>query len=33
MNGDRYFKDEEEMIRWFDQPSIVLFIKLVEEGL
>ena len=28
-NADRYFKDEDEMIRWIDQPAIVPFITRV----
>jgi trans-aconitate 2-methyltransferase len=31
-NADRYFKDQDEMIKWIDQPSIVPFIKLVDEN-
>jgi len=31
-NADRYFKDQYEMIKWIDQPSIVPFIKLVDES-
>jgi trans-aconitate methyltransferase len=31
-NADRYFKDQEEMIRWIDQPSIVPFLKLVNNN-
>lgn len=28
-NGDRYFSDKEEMIRWIDQPSIVPFLECI----
>lgn len=30
-NADRYFPSKEEMIKWIDQPSIVPFIKLLDE--
>lgn len=29
-NADRYFKNKDEMIKWIDQPSIVPFLKLVD---
>lgn len=29
-NSDRYFIDQDEMIKWIDQPSIVPFLKLVD---
>ncbi|MBN2545841.1 MAG: methyltransferase domain-containing protein [Spirochaetes bacterium] len=32
-NADRFFKNENEMIKWIDQPSIVPFIKLIDEKL
>lgn len=32
-NADRYFNDQDEMIKWIEQPSIVPFIKLVDEQL
>ena len=31
-NADRYFQTKDEMIKWIDQPSIVPFIKLVDES-
>ena len=31
-NTDRYFKNEDEMTGWIDQPSIVPFLKLVDEN-
>ncbi len=31
-NADRYFKNQDEMIKWIDQPSIVPFLKLVENA-
>jgi len=31
-NADRYFQDQDEMIKWIDQPSIVPFIKYVDEA-
>jgi len=30
-NADRYFPDEETMIRWIDQPSLVPFLAYVDE--
>ncbi len=30
-NADRYFDNAEEMIRWIDQPSIVPFLKCVDD--
>jgi trans-aconitate methyltransferase len=32
-NADRYFNDQDEMIRWIEQPTIVPFIKYVDERL
>ncbi len=32
-NADRYFPNEEAMIRWIDQPSIVPFLKYIPETL
>ena len=32
-NADRYFNNQDEMIKWIEQPSIVPFIKLVDERL
>lgn len=29
-NSDRFFENQDEMIRWIDQPSIVPFLKLVD---
>ncbi|NPV51324.1 MAG: methyltransferase domain-containing protein [Candidatus Methanofastidiosum sp.] len=29
-NSDRYFENQDEMIRWIDQPSIVPFLRLVD---
>jgi trans-aconitate 2-methyltransferase len=29
--ADRYFRDEEEMIKWIEQPSLVPFLKNIEE--
>lgn len=31
-NTDRYFQTKDEMIKWIDQPSLVPFIKLVDES-
>ena len=31
-NADRYFQTKDEMIKWIDQPSLVPFIKLVDES-
>lgn len=31
-NADRFFKNADEMIKWIDQPSIVPFIRLVNEN-
>jgi len=31
-NADRYFEDADEMIRWIDQPSLVPFIKKVDDS-
>jgi trans-aconitate 2-methyltransferase len=31
-NADRYFQSKDEMIKWIDQPSIVPFIRLVDES-
>ncbi len=31
-NKDRYFRDEQEMIGWIDQPAIVPFLKYIIEG-
>ena len=31
-NADRYFKDEEEMIGWIDQPAIVPFITQINDS-
>lgn len=30
-NADRYFKNQDEMIKWIDQPSIVPFLELIPE--
>lgn len=30
-NADRYFDNQEELIKWIEQPSIVPFLKLVDE--
>lgn len=30
-NADRYFKNQGEMIKWIDQPSIVPFLKYIPE--
>ena len=30
-NADRYFENQEEMIKWIDQPSIVPFLKHLPE--
>ncbi|MCL6478897.1 MAG: methyltransferase domain-containing protein [Peptococcaceae bacterium] len=30
-NADRYFKNQDEMIKWIDQPSIVPFLKFIPE--
>ncbi len=30
-NADRYFANEEEMIRWIDQPSIVPFLSVIND--
>lgn len=30
-NADKYFNNQDEMIKWIDQPSIVPFLKLVPE--
>lgn len=30
-NADRYFLNEEEMIRWIDQPSLVPFLKYIND--
>lgn len=30
-NADRYFLNEEEMIRWIDQPSIIPFLKCISD--
>lgn len=32
-NADRYFSDKSDMIKWIDQPSIVPFIKMVDDNL
>jgi trans-aconitate methyltransferase len=31
-NADRFFSDENEMIKWIDQPSLVPFLKHVKDG-
>jgi len=31
-NADRYFKNEEAMVKWLDQPSLVPFIQCVDES-
>lgn len=31
VNRDRYFSNEDEMIRWIDQPSIVPFLKYIPD--
>lgn len=32
-NADRYFQNEEEIISWIDQPSIVPFISILPENM
>jgi len=32
-NKDRYFPDEESMIGWIEQPSVVPFLAVLPEGL
>jgi trans-aconitate methyltransferase len=31
-NADRFFQDEEQMIRWIDQPCLVPFLPRVEDA-
>jgi trans-aconitate 2-methyltransferase len=31
-NADRFFQTKDEMIKWIDQPSLVPFIKLIDES-
>ena len=31
-NADRYFDNEQEMIRWIDQPSLVPFLKYLDKA-
>ncbi|WP_067049807.1 class I SAM-dependent methyltransferase [Methanofollis ethanolicus] len=31
-NADRYFRDEDEMIRWIDQPSLVPFLQYIPDA-
>jgi trans-aconitate 2-methyltransferase len=31
-NADRYFPDEEALVKWIDQPSLVPFLHCVADG-